>query len=736
MSTKSTTGLYDEDLHGNNPANYIQDEDAVLEVPSIEEYYFIIPKAAPFFLDNFEIYQVNNNGTLGNKLVDGLDYKFGHQFVEAVDSIGRPIYGSIRFMRHSIAGRIRLKYRTIGGQWGFNDQAIAAELSRRLYNPLIRSWGQIDILTATFPNLEHDQSVDSMVGSKELKEALDRLADVMEATASGTTESHLDDFNNPHRVTKYQVDLGNVPNFKMATEAEHLVSNQANLFTNPLGVVKMIDKYALVPLTTHINDTGNVHDLKASDINLGNVPNYPAATPAQAIDPTNNQTLLTPYLATLLFQNLGSDPRLAQLIIDFNKHLTDVNPHSITPAMIGTLTEAQIRALIGSGGGSGGGDASTFGGLTPEEWEDLFPANDDILVILDEEANQWLLEANKLSVINLEDPTLNVEKSKIISSDCGYGAYLLTDSTILNSIVSIDEAAEIYPSVVNFDISTRWLSLQDANYFAMMDGGIKSVGSAVVNIPAPWVAGATEGVQASVLKGNANALWVKRVSDGAIVKLSSGVNTVVFTGTDNVVDYWVRPSGPDDLGVATKHDANDDEIYVGFGTPAWVTAITPHLQLGTRSLEDCQITNSHVVISSSLDGEDTSVKILSISRETNGTYTLTNVTNSLKGLDLRSQTWVTANMLTNISACSGEYDNFSISYWEDPYNPNNPFIDAVVFGSNEFGQMDIIIGDSPLENIGVGKDYIITLNGNGGVTCWGDNQDNQLAYIGTTYLEV
>ncbi|MBW6072716.1 hypothetical protein, partial [Pseudomonas aeruginosa] len=161
----------------------------------------------------------------------------GHRFIEAMDSIGRPIAGSIRFMKRSIAGQARLDYRTIGGQWGFSDQAILAELSRRQYNPLIRAWGNIDVLPASFPPLDHDQPIDSLVGSEEINASLQRLGDIMEATASGTTESHLRDFDNPHRVNKVQVQLGNVPNFSMATDQQHKDGNRNDLFTNPRGVM-------------------------------------------------------------------------------------------------------------------------------------------------------------------------------------------------------------------------------------------------------------------------------------------------------------------------------------------------------------------------------------------------------------------------------------------------------------------------------------------------------------------
>lgn len=53
-------------------------------------------------------------------------------------------------------------------------------------------------------------------------------------------------------------------------------------------------------LYTHVNFKGNPHGTTANDINLGNVPNYPVATEQEAAEGKSNTALLTPYLATKL----------------------------------------------------------------------------------------------------------------------------------------------------------------------------------------------------------------------------------------------------------------------------------------------------------------------------------------------------------------------------------------------------------------------------------------------------
>ncbi|AEH03574.1 tail protein [Pseudomonas phage PhiPA3] len=79
-----------------------------------------------------------------------------------------------------------------------------------------------------------------------------------------------------------------------------VLSNYQNLITNKFATVR--DR-----LNAHTSATGNVHDMEAEDIGLGQVPNYPPATTQQATDGISNNSLMTPkrvddYVATNIFQ--------------------------------------------------------------------------------------------------------------------------------------------------------------------------------------------------------------------------------------------------------------------------------------------------------------------------------------------------------------------------------------------------------------------------------------------------
>lgn len=238
--TNVTTQLYPEDLYGNKPTNDIVGEVIVVNAPSNpDDYFFTIPSAAPFYKTSLKVWDYNTN----QLLVEGVDYVVGHIFIEPLEKIGRLIAGSIRFLRRDITAII-VNYHTLGGPWGFSDVAIARELELITVNPLVRAWGNIDPLPYSFPPLPHNDSMVDVVGSQQLKQALDEIIETLKSYGEGIPNNHVNDYNNPHRTTKADVDLGNVDNFKTATLPEHIQGTAVDLFTTVAGVKAMIELLA------------------------------------------------------------------------------------------------------------------------------------------------------------------------------------------------------------------------------------------------------------------------------------------------------------------------------------------------------------------------------------------------------------------------------------------------------------------------------------------------------------
>ncbi|QBJ02710.1 tail protein [Pseudomonas phage Psa21] len=745
MATLSTTGLYPEDLNGNNPLNLVQNEIQTLTVPGKDDYYFIIPKAAPFFVDSLEVV----NAQTGQVYKEDEDYLVGHWFIEAMDSIGRPIAGSIRFMKRTIVGQVRLKYRTIGGNWGFSDTQILAELNRKLLNPLVRSWGMIGELPYSFPALEHDQSIDSLIGSKEIEEAISRLADIVEAAAAGASDQHLKDFGNPHRVTKDQTGLGLVQNFGMATNPEAIQGSLTNRYISPASMMAAINAIAVAPLNAHITATGNVHSLRASDINLGNVPNYAAANPTQAIDVTNNSTLTTPYSVALMIQKLAGTSRIDDIEAKLNAHLADINtnPHKVTADQVNTYTKQIIDQKIAQASG-GGGNADTFDGKTPAEWAAQFVSTDEFNTFISStQFGGAVTEA--FQAVN--DPTLIPDPSTIEEDEAKaallvnggmamYDAYGLWNGSGDNRLVA-DTSIPMYPSAgaVAFPEfitggQDRWVSQLNARYYVTARGGIISSGSAAIGAPVGWKD------DASFAPANAvSAIWATKTelfamsaADGSIRRFkadNTNVVVVAATATRKPVSMRVSPQlvNTQSLGVAEVEVGDEEDFvveYVPLGDATFVTSMNNLMNTvkATDPIADIRIGETQILILTETKG----VFLANINRANPAAITVALVASptATSGdgvvVGLRSAGLIdNSETGTGIAQISGMYDHFAMLT-----NKGKPYF----IGDNSQGQCEVKVNQVPLLTIMAGYKFTVTVNNLNQAQFFGDSPDNSLLF--------
>jgi hypothetical protein len=393
MSRPVTTGLYPFDPYGNNPDCLVENEKQVINPPGRDDFYFLIPQAAPFFVNSLSVH----NDLTGEELIEGQHYVIGHYFVEAMNKTGRAIAGSIRFLDRTLQGIVRLRYQTVGGEWGYNDQAILEELSNKSVNPLVRAWAQIDVLPNSFPPIPHDQHVDDLIGWGEITEAMDRVAHALGETEEGAfnahmaardnphqvtksqvglaavanhpmasdnealenrsdrymsprttrllinnlaisaVQAHLDDLDNPHAVTKEQVGLGNVGNFPIASDEEAL-DIRDDRYMSPRSTRVLVEAYANQTVGGHVDDRDNPHQVTAAQVNLGEVANHPMASPAEALEDRTDR-YMSPQTTRLLINTMSGAA--------INDHVDDKeNPHQVTAAQIGTLTTQEINVLL------------------------------------------------------------------------------------------------------------------------------------------------------------------------------------------------------------------------------------------------------------------------------------------------------------------------------------------------------------------------------------------------------
>lgn len=708
MPNMVQTGLYEEDLHGTNPNNLITTETHTLQVPGVDDYYFIIPRAAPYFVSSLKVFN-NQTGTLYK---ENLDYTIGHRFIDAMDSIGRPIAGSIRFMRRDIVGQVRLEYRTLGGNWGYDDTQILAELSRRQYNPITRVWGNIGPLPYSFPPLIHDQSLDTLVGSEDLNESLVRIADILEATAAGTAADHLKDFGNPHKVTKGQVGLGLVNDYATATEQEHVTGTRADLYATPNGVRAAIAAMAGTNLSAHLEDFNNPHKTDKAHVGLGDVANFPIASTIEAVDVTRNDRYLTPYTASLLVQRMQEDPRLDQLLADFNEHINASNPHGVTPASIGTLTEEEILALLES---MGGGDASTFGGLTPSELFDKFPLNDDITGILDSLTET--VEENETHLEGITVPDIVVEdNNKVITqANAQWDGYTINNRD--GDVLVKGNASSLQGIATNIMSS----SSIDAGYtIDASSGKILFTGSRAIN---PGHSNAVIGLWAT---DNALFWQLKGTNDDGALEMMprSGPKVVIIPAGKTVAKVTFHPGGDTSkiMAIIDYMDTPTTKALMPYGDPGWVSAVNVIIANYSTLSPDFAVGKSHLLLAvQDRDTNKTRMRIWRINYT--GGVTLSEESNDFSVVTLSGEvkTLSNLNLESHLIEPTGVKDKFILLYFDesdfaliDVNKPNSPSWDIPL--NSKYGYAAI----------SAGNDFILTLNKKGFINFWGDSPDNSL----------
>ncbi len=334
MATVNTTGLYEFDPYGTNPANKIDGELQTLQVPGRDDYYFIIPQAAPFYVESFEI----RDQATGRLYKEGRDFLFGHYFPEGSNNTGKALAGSLRFLSRDIGGIVSMTYQTIGGHWGFSDQAVLEELSNKAVNPLTRAWSQIDTLPALFPPIPHDQGTGELIGFEEVVEAIGDINRALGDTEAGTVTDHMNSRDNPHMVTKKQVGLEYVQNFPMANETEAAEGLRSDRYMSPKSTDVAVGAAVQREIDEHLN-ADNPHGTDKADVGLSLVQNFGIATPGEAYDGTRNDRYMTPYLVEVVIQALKDEV--------LEPHFSDTNnPHGITAADIGAISMDTINGIL------------------------------------------------------------------------------------------------------------------------------------------------------------------------------------------------------------------------------------------------------------------------------------------------------------------------------------------------------------------------------------------------------
>lgn len=238
--------VYPVDYTGQKTTNLVKGEQHAVTEANYRDYYFIVPTFAPFFTSNFKLIHQAEDGTT-RELDEGVDYMFTLQYLGASRSIGIPVYGGISLSNLITAGTVSLEYQTIGGMWCADAAYVLERLAEKNYNPRTTAWDNLTNVQETFPPVNHNLDFDYVMGQGEL---IAQLALMTSAIASGTGTlpfiKHLMNFDNPHKVTKAQVELSDVENYPMATDAEVLAENPVKKYVTLDQVISILKRHGII----------------------------------------------------------------------------------------------------------------------------------------------------------------------------------------------------------------------------------------------------------------------------------------------------------------------------------------------------------------------------------------------------------------------------------------------------------------------------------------------------------
>lgn len=377
------------DPTGRSPANLVPGEQHVVTNNNYKNYYLIVPKSGPFFINSAVLTQSINGST--RTLVEGVDWYPVFEFVGATRSIGVPVYGGMSFTDMSISGIVSITYQTIGGEWVFDDSTILESMANKAYNPFTTTWEEVSGVPTQFPVVNHIWNLVDMVGETEVVAGLVAIENAILSKTPTIINT----------ATKVSIGLGNVQNYAPATLSEALAGASTQTLITPATMKAALASVAagvaptdLAPLiaadaaqqantsalsnqiTAHLQDKLNPHTTTAAQVGLGNVENLPVATDAEVSSGVSVRKYITAAQLALASTGGGGNYNLT---IDLSTGVSSKfypvwwSPPSIIRAN-GVPAEYTLFRKTDDAGASGGGPLTLTAESSGTVWDSYINA--------------------------------------------------------------------------------------------------------------------------------------------------------------------------------------------------------------------------------------------------------------------------------------------------------------------------------------------------------------------------
>lgn len=296
---------YPLDLTGRHPDNLVVGERHGPCGPGNRAF---VPNYGPYYSKSLVV----KNASTGQPLTPSIDYKAIQTFIEPTQMTGELVCSVVVIEPSAYGIEVEIEYQVLGGDFSLSTTALEQMLEDLADDNRPVHWGEIIGKPTAFPPTPHMHDVNDVFGWQYVVAALEAIrraillgdvsseedfyayVDMKFAQAmteiAGVSEdllAHISDFNNPHRVTKDQIGLGNVGNYGLASPE----IAKLNL-SNETLITPFTAKYAV---DFHTSDRDNPHGVTKQQVGLGNVDDYITATLPMAIAGTDDASFVTPY---------------------------------------------------------------------------------------------------------------------------------------------------------------------------------------------------------------------------------------------------------------------------------------------------------------------------------------------------------------------------------------------------------------------------------------------------------
>lgn len=294
--------LYEFDPSGGLAANRITDELHIINPASGSDFDVIIPSFAPFFKKGLVVKHL----TSGQTLTEGVHFDLGYHFAAASKECATPIYGAIVLTDRTLSGSLSIDYQTLGGEWVLDTQEIQTILANIKTDPRTVKWDDVIDKPITFPPVDHLHHSDDLVGMDDVVKGINDIRDAIGDSAAKAMTAlleHIRDHANPHVVSLAQLGLDDLGGLSEATETEVDQGTDGLHFVSSRRLAYWFGRKVQPAVDAHAKRTDNPHGVTKTQVGLGDVANFRMATLAEALEGSLSNRYMSPQLTEALVRD-------------------------------------------------------------------------------------------------------------------------------------------------------------------------------------------------------------------------------------------------------------------------------------------------------------------------------------------------------------------------------------------------------------------------------------------------